>query len=395
MDLGRFFGRDGFVSAFRTKFRSRDLFFHDGSTMRRVHVSTKVQVAGATAGVTTLALSLLSIAQLAVSTPAIAGAVSAAVSRDAAVTRMNAKVASMEAEMATIRTAAAEHAKRLEARQAMLDAVVSGKGAMPASMFTPMTAKPVTNSPVLGNVLAPLASAEGHQNLLAGRLAVATNARYQATAAALGRLGINASRFHQVSGAMGGPYEPLPTTGTTLIAKGQPDPAFRALFQSWKRLEQLQQGIVAIPSQRPVDAVTFTSGFGVRSDPFRGGAAMHAGVDIPGPTGTPIYATADGVVGRAQWANGYGNLVELDHGKGIQTRYGHLSAILVQAGTRVTRGQLIARMGSTGRSTGSHLHYEVRLDGHAVNPMPFLQSANYLVAMQTRGNVAMGGPKGE
>ena len=395
MDLGRFFGRDGFVSAFRTKFRSRDLFFHDGSTMRRVHVSTKVQVAGATAGVTTLALSLLSIAQLAVSTPAIAGAVSAAVSRDAAVTRMNAKVASMEAEMATIRTAAAEHAKRLEARQAMLDAVVSGKGAMPASMFTPTPAKPVTNSPVLGNVLAPLASAEGHQNLLAGRLAVATNARYQATAAALGRLGISASRFHQVSGAMGGPYEPLPTTGTTLIAKGQPDPAFRALFQSWKRLEQLQQGIVAIPSQRPVDAVTFTSGFGVRSDPFRGGAAMHAGVDIPGPTGTPIYATADGVVGRAQWANGYGNLVELDHGKGIQTRYGHLSAILVQAGTRVTRGQLIARMGSTGRSTGSHLHYEVRLDGHAVNPMPFLQSANYLVAMQTRGNVAMGGPKGE
>ena len=395
MDLGRFFGRDGFVSAFRTKFRSRDLFFHDGSTMRRVHVSTKVQVAGATAGVTTLALSLLSIAQLAVSTPAIAGAVSAAVSRDAAVTRMNAKVASMEAEMATIRTAAAEHAKRLEARQAMLDAVVSGKGAMPASMFTPMTAKPVTNSPVLGNVLAPLASAEGNQNLLASRLAAATNARYQTTAAALGRLGINASRFHQVSGAMGGPYEPLPTTGATPSAKGQPDPAFRALFQSWKRLEQLQQGIVAIPSQRPVDAVTFTSGFGVRSDPFRGGAAMHAGVDIPGPTGTPIYATADGVVGRAQWANGYGNLVELDHGKGIQTRYGHLSAMLVQPGTRVTRGQLIARMGSTGRSTGSHLHYEVRLDGHAVNPMPFLQSANYLVAMQTRGNVAMGGPKGE
>ena len=391
MDLGRFFGRDGFVSAFRTKFRSRDLFFHDGSTMRRVHVSAKVQVAGATAGVTTLTLAMLSIAQLAVSAPAVAGAMSAAVSRDAAVTRMNAKVASMEAEMATIRTAAAEHAKRLEARQAMLDAVVSGKGAMPAAM----PAAAGTNSPALGNVLAPLASAEGHQNMLAGRLAAATNARYQATAVALGRLGINANRFHQVSGAMGGPYEPLPTTGSTPVAKGQPDPAFRALFQSWKRLEQLQLGIVAIPSQRPVDAVTFTSGFGVRSDPFRGGAAMHAGVDIPGPTGTAIYATADGIVGRAQWANGYGNLVELDHGKGIQTRYGHLSAILVQAGTRVTRGQLIARMGSTGRSTGSHLHYEVRLDGHAVNPMPFLQSANYLVAMQTRGSVAMGGPKGE
>jgi murein DD-endopeptidase MepM/ murein hydrolase activator NlpD len=297
----------------------------------------------------------------------------------------------MEAEMATIRAAAADHAKRLEARQAMLDAVVTGKGVMPASM--PATSAPA--SPILGAVLAPLASAEGHQNMLAGRLASVTDARYQVTASALGRLGINASRFHQVSGAMGGPYEPMPSASSTPTVKGQPDPAFRALFQSWKRLEQLQQGIVAIPSQRPVDAVTFTSGFGVRSDPFRGGAAMHAGVDIPGPMGTPIYATADGVVARGEWANGYGNLVELDHGKGIQTRYGHLSAILVQPGMRVTRGQLIARMGSTGRSTGSHLHYEVRLDGHAVNPMPFLQSANYLVAMQTRGNLAVGGPKGE
>lgn len=123
---------------------------------------------------------------------------------------------------------------------------------------------------------------------------------------------------------------------------------------------------------------------------------MHAGVDIPGPVGTPIYATADGIVGRAERAGAYGNLLELDHGRGIQTRYGHLSAILVQPGARVARGQLIARMGSTGRSTGSHLHYEVRLDGNAVNPMPFLQSASYLVAMQNRArgtNIAMGGPK--
>lgn len=377
------------MSALRDKFRSRDLFLHDGKTMRRVHVSAKIQIASVTAGVTTLTLALLSVAQIAVSAPAVAGAMTAAVSRDVAVARMNAKVASMEAEMASIRAAAANHAKRLEERQAMLDAIVSGKRAMPASL----SATPTTVSPLLGSLLAPLASAEGHQNKLAGRLASATDARYQATAAALGRLGIDANRFHRVSGAMGGPYEPMPSA--TPAAKGQPDPAFRALFQSWKRLEQLQQGIVAIPSQRPVDAVTFTSGFGVRSDPFRGGAAMHAGVDIPGPIGTAIYATADGIVARGEWANGYGNLVELDHGKGIQTRYGHLSAILVQPGMRVTRGQLIARMGSTGRSTGSHLHYEVRLDGHAVNPMPFLQSANYLVAMQTRGNLAVGGPKGE
>ena len=114
-----------------------------------------------------------------------------------------------------------------------------------------------------------------------------------------------------------------------------------------------------------------------------------------GPSGTPIYATADGVVDRAEWANGYGNLVELDHGKGIQTRYGHLSKILVRPNTRVKRGDLIALMGSTGRSTGSHLHYEVRIDGHAVNPVPFLQSSDYLIAVQRRAaatQIALGGP---
>ena len=183
------------------------------------------------------------------------------------------------------------------------------------------------------------------------------------------------------------------------------DPSYRAMFQNWKKLEQVQQGAVSIPSMRPVVALTLTSSFGVRSDPFRGGAAMHAGVDIPGAVGTAIYATADGVVQRAGWHGGYGNLVELNHGQGIQTRYGHMSALLVATGTRVTRGQLIGRMGSTGRSTGSHLHYEVRFDGHAVNPMPFMQASTYLASMNRRpagvrtasnqiavNQVAIGGP---
>lgn len=368
------------------------MFLHDGATMRRVRVSSKLQIAGATTGALTLMFSTLGIVQLAIGTPAMASAVGSALSRDAAVARMNAKVAAVETELKTIRRQAVAHADRLDARLAMLDAVVTGAGKMPASV----PAKEAI-SQQLGAVIAPLTQTEVLQDAMAVRVAAATDARYHATKGALGRLGIDAGRFHR--GAMGGPYEPVPTASDAPVAtKRQADPAFRALFQSWKRLEQLQTGIVAIPSQRPVDAVSFTSGFGVRSDPFRGGAAMHAGVDISGPIGTPIYATADGIVGRAQWANGYGKLIEIEHGKGIQTRYGHLSGILVAAGARVTRGQLIGRMGSTGRSTGSHLHYEVRLDGHAVNPMPFLQSATYLVAMQNRARgaaVAMGGPRGE
>jgi murein DD-endopeptidase MepM/ murein hydrolase activator NlpD len=172
------------------------------------------------------------------------------------------------------------------------------------------------------------------------------------------------------------------------------DSGFHSLFLSWKKADAVATpGAISVPSSKPVSTATYTSGYGVRSDPFRGAAAMHAGIDLAAPSGTPIYATADGVVDRAEWSGGYGNLVEIDHGKGLQTRFGHLSRILVHPGDRVTRGQVIALMGSTGRSTGSHLHYEVRIDGHAVNPVPFLQSADYVTAMEARAAaVALGGP---
>ncbi|HZC38683.1 MAG TPA: M23 family metallopeptidase, partial [Sphingomicrobium sp.] len=141
------------------------------------------------------------------------------------------------------------------------------------------------------------------------------------------------------------------------------------------------------------------SGFGERVDPFGHGLGFHPGIDLAGTYGTPIYATADGTVQRAGWnSGGYGNLVEIDHGRGITTRYGHMSAILVSAGQHVTRGEQIGRMGSTGHSTGTHLHYEVRIDGRAVNPIPFMKSTDYVLAMQRRSgapsmdSVAVGGP---
>ena len=211
--------------------------------------------------------------------------------------------------------------------------------------------------------------------------------RYETTSAELRKLGIDPQRVQSV----GGPFEAVEP-----LKAG--DANFKALFTSWKKLDQLEQGTIAIPSLKPVKNANFTSGFGVRSDPFQGRAAMHGGIDLAGPVGTPIYATADGVVGRSAWAGGYGNLVEIDHGKGIQTRYGHLSRSLVRPGQRIKRGDQIALMGSTGRSTGSHLHYEVRIDGKAVNPIPFLQSNDYLQSVQARAaaatRVALGGPNG-
>ena len=185
-----------------------------------------------------------------------------------------------------------------------------------------------------------------------------------------------------LASAAAGAGQAVVAAGTVSTAEIAAEMQMRSAFNSWKQADggQSFSHAIAIPSVRPVATLRFTSNFGIRSDPFNGSARMHAGVDIPGPTGTPVYATADGVVDRAERAGGYGNLVELDHGKGIQTRYGHLSRMLVAPGTHVMRGQLIALMGSTGRSTGPHLHYEVRMDGKAVNPAPFLTTADYLSA---------------
>ena len=215
------------------------------------------------------------------------------------------------------------------------------------------------------------------------RLTVRLGSLAAVAAAAIAVLPAQAEPTGAAPVAVGGP---LVETGSLEARRDlAADQQFRSLFMSWKKLDGgMQQGGIAIPSVQPVQKLQFTSNFGIRSDPFRGTAAMHAGVDIPGPVGTPIYATADGVISHAGRQGGYGNMIEVNHGRGIATRYGHLSKILVADNTRVTRGQLIGLMGSTGRSTGSHLHYEVRIDGHAVNPVPFLTTADYLLAAQDR-----------
>ena len=131
------------------------------------------------------------------------------------------------------------------------------------------------------------------------------------------------------------------------------------------------------PFATPVKAsYRFTSGFGYRRDPKNGGRRMHSGVDFAGPVGTPLYATADGVVVHAGWQSGYGRLVKIKHQFGIETRYAHMSRIRVKVGERVSRGDRIGDMGASGRVTGPHLHYEVRVGGRAVNPMIYIKAAN-------------------
>lgn len=381
----------GLLPKLRQLFRARDVFVHDGGAMRRFHVSARAQFAAASGATFLLTISLFGLVQFALGTPAVSSAIENFASRQAEVAMMESRVEALQTEVSAIRVSARRHAAKLEARQAFLAAVLKGEGD-PAKLaaLLPADAKSVD-----AEIAAAFGEVEHSQIAMASAVRRSTEARYRETVQMVARLGISPQRLGSRSmTGVGGPFEPVPAGTQMVPAKpGQPDPQFQALFNSWKRLDQLQTGIVAIPSMRPVQSLTFTSNFGIRTDPFRGGAAMHAGVDIPGAYATPIYATADAMVNRTGWIGGYGNLVELNHGRGIQTRYGHLASILVAPGTRVKRGQLIGLMGSTGRSTGTHLHYEVRIDGRAVNPVPFLQTSDYLVAMQRRANgTAVGGP---
>ena len=138
----------------------------------------------------------------------------------------------------------------------------------------------------------------------------------------------------------------------------------------------LQQSVLKdmLPNSNPVNATYNSSSYGWRIDPFNGNKAFHEGLDFTANTGTPIRAAADGIVALAEVSGGYGNMVKIEHGAGLETRYGHASKLLVKAGERVVKGQIIAEVGSTGRSTGPHLHYEIRLNGEALDPRKYLPS---------------------
>ncbi|WP_234032136.1 M23 family metallopeptidase [Parerythrobacter jejuensis] len=158
---------------------------------------------------------------------------------------------------------------------------------------------------------------------------------------------------------------------------GTGDDQFRELFAKWEKLDEgagspAPTSSISVPSRMPLEGAALTSGYGMRTHPVLGGRRRHKGVDLAAPTGTPVYATADGLVEMAQWFSSYGKFIKIGHGNDLETRFAHLSRIAVTKGAMVKKGDLIGYVGSTGRSTGPHLHYEVRIDGVAVNPMPYM-----------------------
>lgn len=177
--------------------------------------------------------------------------------------------------------------------------------------------------------------------------------------------------------------------------KATGDREFRELFASWKSMDTTgivgaasPMPVVSVPSQMPLAGATMTSDFGMRTHPILGGRRNHKGIDLASPTGTPVYATADGVVAKAEPFSSYGNYIQIEHGGQLETRYAHLSGYAVTAGEQVHKGQLIGYVGTTGRSTGPHLHYEVRVAGEAVDPRPYMAGE---LAIAAPGTVGQGG----
>ena len=171
--------------------------------------------------------------------------------------------------------------------------------------------------------------------------------------------------------AIGGPFVPVALPSETQSFE-------RALTRvniARAYADKLSATLVRVPVREPVTGeIDFSSPYGVRVDPFLHVPAMHTGIDFRGTFGEPIHATAAGTVTSAGWSGGYGQMVEVDHGNGLATRYGHLSEIDVKVGQSIRIGQVVGRLGSTGRSTGPHLHYETRVDGEAVDPQKFLKA---------------------
>ncbi|WP_133366215.1 M23 family metallopeptidase [Qipengyuania sediminis] len=194
-----------------------------------------------------------------------------------------------------------------------------------------------------------------------------------AMAALIGMVGIAAAPA-QAESANLVPHSHAPAAGTGIATEGA-DRQFQQLFSSWDRTTAERTTIapsVTVPSRMPLDIFRATSSFGLRTHPVLGGLRGHKGVDLAAPVGTPIYATADGVVSKAEWFGAYGNFIAIAHGAELETRFAHMSRMAVSAGQRVRKGDLIGYVGSTGRSTGPHLHYEVRVAGVAVDPSPFM-----------------------
>lgn len=304
-----------------------------------------------------------------------------------------AKVASAENRVSAYRGDLGKVAEDLERRQNFIEQVTQAHlGTLPQDARSGET---VSNSDRAGaetvkkvSVALPeaagLAQIEARQLTFVEALTRLADRRAAAASTRFARLGLNPDAMLAAAGdrdAMGGPLIALATA-----RDGSIDPLFRRLGMSLARMDALERGVQGLPQVLPASLEYISSGFGFRSDPFTGVGAFHPGLDFRGPLGAPIYAAARGTVSFVGQRSGYGNCVEITHGNGLITRYAHMSGFRTAIGKAVGPGEVIGVIGSTGRSTGPHLHFEVRINDRPVNPRPFLEATSHV--QQTGGNGA-------
>ena len=182
--------------------------------------------------------------------------------------------------------------------------------------------------------------------------------------------------MHARNAPRGGPF--VPWREVRAVERPTGAETLDGVASGLDRLQALRDGLKHLPLASPVTQVVISDGFGYRRDPFTGNPAMHEGLDLRGTYDGPVYATAAGIVSFAGWKSEYGRMVEVDHGAGLVTRYAHLSRILVKPGEAVELHRKVGTIGATGRATAAHLHYEVRVDGRARNPVSFLKADRYV-----------------
>jgi murein DD-endopeptidase MepM/ murein hydrolase activator NlpD len=233
-------------------------------------------------------------------------------------------------------------------------------------------------SGALARLQASLDRVEQRQSATLSSMAETYDSKARRIRGVLADLGVDLGRGASVEGGVGGPFVPVVLNKEALGFERQ----LHRIKSARAMVARLTNAVSSIPLRKPVDGdIDPASGFGVRIDPFTSSPAMHTGLDLHGETGDPVRATADGKVTSAGWSGGYGRVIDIDHGNGMSTRYGHLSAIDVRVGQSIRTGQIIGRIGSTGRSTGPHLHYETRVRGGAVDPQKFLRAGQKLDAI--------------
>ncbi len=314
-----------------------------------------------------------------------------------ALSEKQAKVQSAEERVANYRSSIDDVTKDLQQRQDMLDSLHEqhfGKAAVNAAATGSKEADKTADK--ISSIIpeaAPLARIEARQIRFAEQLTVLAEARSLRAAAAIRQFGLNPDALaRQARSGMGGPFIPFLGSGKKQARKQITDPRFIRLATSLDQMGAMERALAAIPTAMPAAVMMMSSGFGYRHDPFTGADAMHSGLDFKGPMGTAILAAAEGRITSVGSQAGYGNCIEITHANGLVTRYAHLSGFNVSLGQKVDRGVQIGRMGSTGRSTGSHLHFEVRLNGQAINPRKFLEANPDVLEIQAVAGTRAGTP---